>query len=78
MNTILTQLKEKTVAVIGNPTSVKTWGDSARLEFDNDIVVELDIYHDFYEVHITQGIRDVAWGENIDEALECLAGYAAA
>lgn len=78
MNAILAQLKEKVTASVGAPTAVKTWNDSARLEYDNDIVVELDIYKDFYEVRITRGLQDIAWGEDIDEALECLTSYAAA
>lgn len=78
MNITLAQLTEKTVATIGTPIVARTWGDAARLEFDNDIVVELDIYKDFYEVRITRGLQDIAWGEDIDEALECLTSYAAA
>lgn len=79
MNTTLTQLTEKVTATIGTPIVARTWGDSARLEFDSDVVVELDIYRDFtYEVHITRDLQDIAWGEDIDEALECLNSYAAA
>lgn len=78
MNTTLAQLTEKVTTTIGTLIVARTWGESARLEFDNDVVVELDIYLDFYEVRITQGIRDIAWCDNIDEALECLNSYAAA